>query len=112
MTDPTTRLESTGAAVDGDDTAARLTAAIAAGTVLGHVDGAVPTTSQRFTVVLAPEAVATLDLLVACSQVLPDGRTITHFGIVAETSGHIEGAIWASDTARIFDARTMPGETA
>ena len=112
MTDPTTHLESTGAALDGDDTAARLAAAIAAGTVLGHVDGAVPTTSQRFTVVLAPEAVATLDQLVACSQVLPDGRTITHFGIVAETSGHIEGAFWASDTARIFDARSMPGETA
>jgi hypothetical protein len=89
-----------------------LSLSMAAGTVLGHVDGAVPTSSQRFTVVLAPEAVATLDQLVACSQTLPDGRVVTHFGIVAETSGHIEGATWASDTPRIVDSRTMPGETA
>ncbi|HMG43144.1 MAG TPA: ATP-binding protein [Acidimicrobiales bacterium] len=98
---------------DGRDVrAAKLAASIAASAVLGHVDGAVPTTSQRFTVVLAPDAVATLDQLVACPQTLPDGRVITHFGIVAETSGHIEGASWASDTARIVDSRTMPGETA
>jgi DNA helicase HerA-like ATPase len=95
-----------------DERAARLAASIAAGQVLGHIDGAVPTTSQRFTVVLAPHAVATLDQLVACTQKLPDGRIVTHFGIVAETSGHIEGATWASDTARIVDSRTMPGETA
>lgn len=122
MSDPTTHLPHpgngtgngnvNGSTPDADERATRLAASIAAGDVLGHVDGAVPTTSQRFTVVLAPDAVATLDQLVACTQQLPDGRAITHFGIVAETSGHIEGATWASDTPRIFDAHTMPGEVA
>ncbi|MGH9284989.1 MAG: ATP-binding protein, partial [Acidimicrobiales bacterium] len=68
--------------------------------------------TQRFTVVLADDAVVQLDDLVACSQDLPDGRAVTHFGIVVEAAGHIEGATFATDTARIARDATMPGVTA
>ena len=80
--------------------------------VLGLVDGAVPATTRRFTVILAEDAVVQLDDLVATTQVLPDGGTVTHYGIVVEAVRHIEGASFATDTTRIARDLTMPGETA
>jgi hypothetical protein len=60
--------------------------------------------------VLDDEAVVQLDDLLCCTQMLPDGRELSHYGIVVEGSGQIEGAEWASDTQRIAD-HTMPGQT-
>src|SRR5690349_6412762 len=76
---------------------------------LGVVDGSVPATTRRFHVVLDDDAVAQLDDLVACLQVLPNGDEVWHYGIVVEGSGVIEGAELSSDT-RAIAAATMPGE--
>ena len=78
-------------------------------TRLGLVDGAVPATSSRFFCVLDDDAVVQLDDLICVSQRLPNGEDVTHYGIVVEESGQIEGAEWASDTQRIAD-QTMPGQ--
>lgn len=79
---------------------------------VGLVDGALPATTRRFTAVLHDHAIVQLDDLVASSHTLPDGVVLTHYGIVVESSGHIEGAALASDTERIAHAHTMPGVTA
>lgn len=79
--------------------------------VVGLVDGSVPATTRRFHVVLADDAVVQLDELVATMQQLPDGSELTHYGIVVEGTGEIEGAELPSDTHRIAEARTMPGVT-
>jgi DNA helicase HerA-like ATPase len=76
---------------------------------LGLVDGSIEATTRRFQVVLNEDAVAQLDQLVATTQTLPGGELLTHYGIVVEGSGSIEGAEMASDTQRIAGARTMPG---
>src|SRR5205823_13617941 len=81
-------------------------------TRVGLVDGSVQASTRRFTVVLDEDAVVQLDELVATSQELPDGRELTHYGIVVEGTSAIEGAELASDTQRIAHARTMPGVTA
>src|SRR5581483_7679448 len=78
---------------------------------VGRVDGSVACTTRRFQVVLDEHAVVQLDDLVSTAQRLPDGRTVTHFGIVVEGSGEIEGAEMSSDTHRIAAAKTMPGQT-
>ena len=77
---------------------------------LGLVDGAVDATTRRFSVLLDERAVVQLDDLVAVAQELPDGRRLTHYGIVVEGFGRIEGASLATDTRRIAGDRTMPGE--
>lgn len=79
---------------------------------IGLVDGSVEATTRAFAVVLNSDAVVQLDDLVTSSQVLPDGRELTHYGIVVEGSTAIEGAQMASDTHRIAHAKTMPGATA
>ena len=78
---------------------------------VGLVDGSLDANSRRFQVVLDSDAVIQLDDLLAVTQLLPDGRSVVHYGIVVETTRHIEGARFASDTAHI-DEETMPGETA
>jgi uncharacterized protein len=78
--------------------------------LLGLVDGAVDATTRRFSLLLDERAVVQLDDLVAVSQELPDGRRLTHYGIVVEGFGRIEGASLATDTRRIAGERTMPGE--
>jgi len=78
---------------------------------VGLVDGSTPASTRRFQVVLADDAVAQLDELVATTQVLPDGSTLTHYGIVVEGTGQIEGAELPSDTGRISRDHTMPGIT-
>src|SRR5215472_15727552 len=77
---------------------------------LGLVDGAVDATTRRFSLLLDEQAVVQLDDLVAVTQELPDGRVLTHYGIVVEGFGRIEGASLATDTRRIAGDRTMPGE--
>ena len=77
---------------------------------LGWVDGAVDATTRRFSMLLDEHAVVQLDDLVAVTQELPDGRHLTHYGIVVEGFGSIEGASLATDTRRIAGDRTMPGE--
>jgi DNA helicase HerA-like ATPase len=78
--------------------------------LLGLVDGAVDATTRRFSLLLDERAVVQLDDLVAVTQELPDGRRLTHYGIVVEGFGRIEGASLATDTRRIAGERTMPGE--
>ncbi len=78
---------------------------------VGLVDGSVPASTRRFYVVLADGAVAQLDELVTTTQILPDGTDLTHYGIVVEGAGQIEGAELPSDTARISRDHTMPGIT-
>jgi uncharacterized protein len=82
---------------------------------LGHVDGAIPSDTNQFTVALADDAVVQLDDLVAVTQTLPGPvglvEEVTHFGIVTQQAGLIEGAQYASDTARIAHDLTMPGQT-
>jgi hypothetical protein len=80
--------------------------------VVGLVDGALPASTRRFSVVLEDDAVVQLDDLLATSQALPDGGTVTHYSIVVEGTRLIEGASFPSDTARIAREQTMPGETA
>src|SRR5215471_13766990 len=77
---------------------------------LGLVDGAVDATTRRFSLLLDEKAVVQLDDLVAVTQELPDGRSLTHYGIVVEGFGRIEGALLATDTRRIAGEQTMPGE--
>jgi uncharacterized protein len=81
-------------------------------TVVGLVDGSRTASTRTFHVVLDDTAVVSLDELVATSQVLPDGSTFTHYGIVVEGYSEIEGADVASDTQRITGTKTMPGVTA
>ena len=78
--------------------------------VLGLVDGSIPATTDRFVVCLNDDAVVQLDDLVCLTDDLPDGRTVSHYGIVVEQSGYFEGAQWATDTARIARDQTQPGE--
>ncbi len=78
--------------------------------VIGVVDGTRNCTTTTFWVVTSDEASVELDDLVAVDQILPDGDTLTHYGIVVELERLIEGASWSSDTARVT-AQTMPGET-
>lgn len=78
---------------------------------VGLIDGSVEANSRRFHVVLDSDSVVQLDDLVVVEQALPDGSTVSHFGIVVETTRIIEGARYASDTGHI-DAQVMPGETA
>jgi DNA helicase HerA-like ATPase len=77
---------------------------------VGWVDGAGLIGEQQFDVVVADGQLVAVDDLVATSQILPDGRTLTHYAIVVATSGVLEGASLASDTRRIVVERTMPGE--
>lgn len=79
--------------------------------IVGLVDGSTPSSTRRFHVVLADDAVAQLDELVSTSQILPDGTSLTHYGIVVEGTGQIEGAELPSDTGRISRDHTMPGIT-
>lgn len=79
--------------------------------VIGYVDGSVASTTQRFDVVLDDDALVQLDDLVVCKQRLPSDRgTLSHYGIVVEGTGMIEGARMASDTKRIYGTQTMPGQ--
>ncbi|MEZ4297061.1 MAG: ATP-binding protein [Polyangiaceae bacterium] len=78
---------------------------------IGLVDGSVPASTRRFHVVLHEHAVAQLDDLVVCTQALPGGGEVTHYGIVVEGTGQIEGAELPTDTQRIAAERTMPGVT-
>lgn len=81
------------------------------GTPIGLIDGSAASTSRRFSVVLNDDAVVQLDDLVGSHQLLPDGREVSHYGIVVEGFGEIEGAEMPSDTRRIAVDRTMPGDT-
>jgi hypothetical protein len=90
---------------------ARLAAIGSRGRRLGLVDGSIKITTQRFTVVLEDDAVVQLDDLLTVSRSLPDGTIVTHFGIVVELTGEIEGAGFPSDTRRIAADHTMPGQT-
>lgn len=79
--------------------------------MLGLVDGSTAATTRRFNVILSDDAVVQLDDLVTTRQQLPDGTEITHYGIVVEAQGNIEGALLPSDTHRITGTQTMPGIT-
>ena len=69
---------------------------------IGCVDGASQATTRRFAVVLEDDAAVELDELVTCEQQLPDGSgEVTHYGIVVEQRGAIEGAETPSDTRHI-----------
>ena len=76
---------------------------------IGLVDGSVESDSRIFHVVLDPEVVVQLDELVAVTTELPDGRRVTHYGIVTELRSRFEGADLPSDTGRVVN-RTLPAE--
>lgn len=76
---------------------------------VGLVDGAQEANTSRMHVVIDEDATLELDELVAMTQTLPDGSELTHFGIVVESRGHLEGAELSSDTRRITATKTMPG---
>jgi hypothetical protein len=79
--------------------------------MLGLVDGSTAATTRRFRVILAEDAVVQLDDLIITRQILPNGTEVTHYGIVVEAEGNIEGAQLPSDTHRIAGTQTMPGIT-
>ena len=79
------------------------------GARIGLVDGSVESDSRTFQVVLDPEVVVQLDELVAVTTDLPDGRQVTHYGIVTELRSRFEGADLPSDTGRVVDS-TLPAE--
>jgi hypothetical protein len=101
-----------GASASDFDSASAEPVPAADAALLGFVDGSLPATTRRFHVTLADEAIVQLDDLVVTTQSLPDDRVVSHYGIVVENSGYIEGASYATDTARITHERTMPGVTA
>jgi len=76
---------------------------------IGLVDGSVDSNSRTFHVVLDEDSVIQLDELVTVSTGLPDGREVTHYGIVTELLSRFEGAELPSDTGRVID-RTLPAE--
>ena len=84
-------------------------AAPSGGGRIGLVDGSTETGSRSFQAVLDPEAMVQLDELVAVTTTLPDGRSVTHYGIVTELRSRFEGADLPSDTARVV-ARALPAE--
>ncbi|MBI3929504.1 MAG: ATP-binding protein [Armatimonadetes bacterium] len=75
----------------------------------GLVDGVTEGTTGQFRVLLDEDRYLQLDELVATRQVLPTGVVHTTYGIVSEVYGKLEGAAYASDTARIARDQTMPG---
>lgn len=78
-------------------------------TAIGLVDGSVDASSRRLFIVLADQAVVQLDELIAIPTSLPDGREVTHYGIVTELFSRLEGAQFPSDTARVAD-RILPAQ--
>ena len=76
---------------------------------VGLVDGSAESGSRSFAVVLDANAVVQLDELLAVTTALPDGREVTHYGIVTEMTSRFEGADFPSDTARIVGG-TLPAE--
>ena len=76
---------------------------------IGLVDGSVESDSRTFQVVLDPDVVIQLDELLAVTTDLPDGRQVTHYGIVTELRSRFEGADLPSDTGRVVDS-TLPAE--
>ena len=76
---------------------------------IGLVDGSVESDSRTFHVVLDPDVVIQLDELLAVTTDLPDGRRVTHYGIVTELRSRFEGADLPSDTGRVVDS-TLPAE--
>ena len=72
-------------------------------TAMGLVDGSSDTDSRTVQVVLADDAVAQLDDVVAIPTTLPDGTDVTHYGIVTELRCRLEGVELPSDTARFAD---------
>ena len=79
------------------------------GARIGLVDGSVESDSRTFHVVLDPDVVIQLDELLAVITDLPDGRRVTHYGIVTELRSRFEGADLPSDTGRVVDS-TLPAE--
>ena len=77
--------------------------------LLGFVDGSEESDSRSFRLVLDPDVVVQLDELVAVATQLPDGRMVTHYGIVTELRCRREGADLPSDTARAVSL-TLPAE--
>ena len=78
-------------------------------TRIGLVDGSVDSNSRTFYVVLDAATVIQLDELLTVTTELPDGRAVTHYGIVTELLSRFEGAELPSDTGRVVD-RTLPAE--
>ncbi|MEW6281194.1 MAG: ATP-binding protein, partial [Candidatus Eremiobacterota bacterium] len=93
---------------------------------VGLVDGVTEGTTNLFRVVLDEDQYLQLDEIVVTRQLLPEQRGERYaldqrstpspggqehftYGIVTEAYGKLEGAAYASDTARIAREQTMPG---
>jgi DNA helicase HerA-like ATPase len=77
--------------------------------MIGLVDGSWDTDSRTVNVVLTDSAIVQLDDVVAIGTTLPDGTSVTHYGIVTELRCRLEGVEMPSDTARFAD-RQLPAE--
>ncbi len=77
---------------------------------VGLIDGLEPGTTSSFRVVLQEDTLVQLDDLLVTQQKLPDGSLHRTYGLVAEVYSRLEGASFLSDTARIAQEHTMPGQ--
>lgn len=77
---------------------------------VGLIDGLQPGTTSTFRVVLEEEALIQLDDLLVTEQRLPDASLHRTYGVVSEVYSKIEGAAFLTDTARIAQEQTMPGQ--
>ena len=77
---------------------------------VGLIDGLEPGTTSTFRVVLQDDVVVQLDDLLVTQQKLPDGVMHRTYGVVSEVYSKLEGASFLSDTARIAQDQTMPGQ--
>lgn len=77
---------------------------------VGLIDGLQPGTTSSFRVVLQDEVLVQLDDLLVTQQKLPDGSLHRTYGVVSEVYSSLEGATFLSDTSRITESETMPGQ--
>jgi uncharacterized protein len=79
------------------------------GELVGRVIGTDDATPLEFWVAIQPGAHLQLDDVVASTRVLPDGREMTTYGIVAQVRARHEGARFDSDVFLIADG-VLPAE--
>ena len=79
--------------------------------IVGRVLGSQHTSTREFRVVLGDEEYLQLDDLVVVETEVPGHGPVRTYGVVTETEAVYEGASFESDTFRIAEEGSMPGET-
>ena len=75
---------------------------------VGRVIASEHTNTQEFRVVLADDSYLQLDDLVMVETDVPGAETVSTYGVVTESEGVYEGALFESDTFRIAQAGILP----